>query len=521
MKIKDWKIGIRLGSAFGLILILMAGCVWLSIWSLGLLNERTAKIVHDKYPKTVLAYEVLDIVNRNASAMRNMLSQESPEASARERRILGDNNDALAVDFDRLNSLVKSPAGKAQFKAIQEANVVYQASQKAFLELAEDRKAEAAALLQTRMEQDQRRYVDVVRVLIKHQDDSLIESGEEAERLYRSTEKMVLGLAALALALAVAMAYIITRSITVPLEQAVGIARTVAEGDLRGAIAADSKDETGLLLHAMGDMKDSLVRIVTSVRGGADTIDTASAQIAAGNLDLSSRTEEQAGSLEETASSMEQLAAAVQHNAEYVHQANQLAASATQVASQGGDEIAHLTATMEAISQAASNIGDITGVIDSIAFQTNILALNAAVEAARAGEQGRGFAVVAAEVRTLAQRSAGAAKEIQGLIADSAAKVAEGSKLAGQVGETMRQVVDSIKGVTGMMGEISAASQEQSHGIGQINQAVTQMDSMTQQNAALVEQAAAASQSLQEQARGLSQCVSVFKLNGDRLVLAS
>jgi methyl-accepting chemotaxis protein len=260
-------------------------------------------------------------------------------------------------------------------------------------------------------------------------------------------------------------------------------------------------------------MNDSLVRIVGEVRNGTDTIASASSQIAAGNLDLSGRTEQQASSLEETAASMEQLTATVKQNADNARQANQLAVTASGVALKGGSVVAEVVGTMGAINASSRKIVDIIGVIDGIAFQTNILALNAAVEAARAGEQGRGFAVVAAEVRNLAQRSAAAAKEIKTLIGDSVDKVEEGSKQVAQAGKTMDEIVDSVKRVTDIMAEITAASQEQSSGIEQVNQAITQMDQVTQQNAALVEEAAAAAASLQEQANNLSQAVSVFKLD--------
>jgi len=260
-------------------------------------------------------------------------------------------------------------------------------------------------------------------------------------------------------------------------------------------------------------MRDSLAAIVGQVRSGADTIATASTQIAAGNLDLSSRTEQQASSLEETASSMEELTSTVKQNADNARQANQLAASASEVALKGGAVVAQVVDTMDGINASSKKIVDIIGVIDGIAFQTNILALNAAVEAARAGEQGRGFAVVATEVRSLAQRSAAAAKEIKALIGDSVAKVDVGSALVGQAGSTMEQIVASIGRVTDIMGEITAASSEQSAGIELVNQAITEMDGVTQQNAALVEQAAAAAESMQDQASTLAQMVSVFKLD--------
>jgi methyl-accepting chemotaxis protein len=315
-------------------------------------------------------------------------------------------------------------------------------------------------------------------------------------------------------AILVGFSVIIARSITRPLNQAVKIAKTVAAGDLTSHIALkQSRDETGQLLHALRDMNESLVRIVTEVRTGADTISNATSEIATGNMDLSSRTESQAGALEETASSMEELTSTVKQNADNARQANQLAQKASEIAVEGGTVVSQVVDTMGSINESSKKIVDIIGVIDSISFQTNILALNAAVEAARAGEQGRGFAVVAAEVRNLAQRSATAAKEIKLLIDNSVQKVDLGSRLVNQAGSTMSHVVDSIKRVTDIMSEITAASQEQSAGIEQINQAIIEMDDVTQQNAALVEEAAAAAGSLQDQAGNLTQVVSVFKLN--------
>jgi len=306
----------------------------------------------------------------------------------------------------------------------------------------------------------------------------------------------------------------LVHAIVRPLAEAVDVAKAVAAGDLTKKIESTATDETGQLLKALREMNESLVRIVSEVRGGTETIATASSQIASGNLDLSARTETQASSLEETASSMEQLTSTVKQNAESAIQANQLAMSASEVAVKGGAVVSQVVDTMGSINESAKKIVDIIAVIDGIAFQTNILALNAAVEAARAGEQGKGFAVVATEVRQLAQRSAAAAKEIKSLIDNSVEKVDTGAKLVDQAGATMKEIVDSVKRVTDIMSEISVASKEQTDGIQQVNQAINQMDEVTQQNAALVEEAAAAASSLQDQAVNLSHVVSVFKLNG-------
>ncbi len=341
----------------------------------------------------------------------------------------------------------------------------------------------------------------------------LAQRTRDAAALQAMTTQTLIGGGIVAALLAALIAVWLARNIVGPLHQAVAIARQVAQGDLTVQVQATAQDEAGQLLSALKEMNDALIRIVGEVRFGAETIATASSQIAAGNLDLSSRTEQQASSLEETASSMEELTSTVKQNADSARQANQLAAAASDVAVKGGEVVARVVETMASINDSSRKIVDIIGVIDGIAFQTNILALNAAVEAARAGEQGRGFAVVATEVRNLAQRSAAAAKEIKDLISDSVNKVEAGAKLVDQAGVTMNDIVNSVKHVTSMIGEITTASQEQTVGIDQINQAISQMDQVTQQNAALVEQAAAAAASLQEQATNLTQVVYVFKFD--------
>jgi len=353
--------------------------------------------------------------------------------------------------------------------------------------------------------------------LAKIKEQSAREVNEENAVAYTDSRSLMLVLVLCSLAAGAGLGMLITRSLTRQLggepAYAAEVAGRIAGGDLATPVELRSGD-TGSLLFAMHTMRDKLATIVTQVRGGTDAIGSASSQIAAGNLDLSSRTEEQASSLEETASSMEELTSTVKQNADNARQANALAATATGVAGKGGAVVAQVVETMGSIKTSSSKIVEIISVIDGIAFQTNILALNAAVEAARAGEQGRGFAVVAGEVRTLAQRSAAAAKEIKGLIDDSVRNVDSGSKLVDEAGSTMHEVVDSIQRVADIMTDITAASLEQTAGIEQINQAISQMDNVTQQNASLVEEAAAASEALQEQAGKLSDLVSVFRVEG-------
>ncbi|MBS0300415.1 MAG: MCP four helix bundle domain-containing protein [Proteobacteria bacterium] len=351
--------------------------------------------------------------------------------------------------------------------------------------------------------------------LIELQRDEGAKEFAASQANYESIFITSIVLIALGIVLAAVIGFLLIRAIMGPLNEAIAVANAVASGDLTSRIEVNSTNETGRLLQALKTMNDNLADLVGKVRIGTNQIATASGEIASGNSDLSQRTEEQASSLEETASSMEELTSTVRQNADNARQANQLAAGASEVAVKGGTVVGQVVQTMSSINESSKKIVDIISVIDGIAFQTNILALNAAVEAARAGEQGRGFAVVATEVRTLAQRSAAAAKEIKELISDSVAKVEDGSRLVDEAGATMDEIVSAVKRVTDIMAEISAASQEQSSGIEQVNQAVTQMDEVTQQNAALVEEAAAAAESMQDQTQALTQAVSTFKLSRD------
>lgn len=344
------------------------------------------------------------------------------------------------------------------------------------------------------------------------------EAEQQVQRSFQFANTWVLLGMGLSTLLAIVLGWRITRSVTVPARQAVSVARGIADGDLTQPIPLAGKDEMGVLLQELGQMRDNLEQVVAQVRSNADGVFTASEQIASGNHDLSTRTEEQASALQQTAASMEQMASTARHNAENAMQANQLAVNASQVAQRGGEVVQQVVQTMHGIDASSQKIADIIGVIDGIAFQTNILALNAAVEAARAGEQGRGFAVVAGEVRSLAGRSAEAAKEIKQLIAESVDRVGQGSSLVAEAGHTMQEVVHAIRRVADLVAEISAASREQSQGVGQVSEAIVQMDQSTQQNAALVEESAAAASGLQRQARDLVESVSRFKVQQQALV---
>jgi methyl-accepting chemotaxis protein-2 (aspartate sensor receptor) len=350
---------------------------------------------------------------------------------------------------------------------------------------------------------------------IGDQQQATIEKAEANFNLAMVAVGVAVGLAVLLMILA---RLVFGRLVVRPLVEAGQHFDKIAAGDLTSRVEVRSHNEIGQLFAALKRMQESLTRTVSAVRSGVDEITVGSREISAGNTDLSSRTEEQAASLEETAASMEELASTVKQNADNARQANQLAASASDVAERGGSAVSEVVSTMQGISASSRKISEIVSVIDGIAFQTNILALNAAVEAARAGEQGKGFAVVAGEVRSLAQRSAQAAKEIKGLIEDSVSKVGAGSEQVERAGSTMQEIVASVKRVTDIMGEISAASEEQSSGIDQVNRAVSQMDEVTQQNAALVEEAAAAAGSLQEQAERLAEAVAVFKVNAGEVI---
>jgi len=515
MNLHNLNIGKRLGLGFGAIGLMLVGMLILSNIMLARVNDGTRLLVTNRIPAIEMTSRLESENNNIALALRNMMLNE--DAADRQKQVdqIMASRKVMDAMLAELDATLYTPQGREVLARMASANAAYLAGQEDLLKLiaagdVDGSKTYLAGTLRPRLAA----LKGATAEQIKLQKDRSVSAGVEAEETYRSTTLLMETVGVVALMLAALVAWWITRSITRPLVRALEVANTVAEGDLTSRIDVSSRDETGQLLQALKRMNDNLAHTVGSVRVGTDTIAVAAAEVAAGSHDLSSRTEQQASALEETASSMEELTSTVKQNADNARQANKLAESASGVAARGGAVIQQVVGTMDQINASSSKINDIIGVIDGIAFQTNILALNAAVEAARAGEQGRGFAVVASEVRNLAQRSAAAAKEITGLIGDSSDKVANGSRLVSQAGETMQEIVDSVRRVTDIMAEISAASVEQTAGIEQINQAVAQMDEGTQQNAALVEQAAAASSAMQEQAATLAQAVAVFRIEG-------
>jgi methyl-accepting chemotaxis protein len=516
MNVRDYKIGTRLGFGFGVILLILVGTVLLT----NVLNYRNKSALMTGLDlagaKELQAQSMKSAMLETGIAMRNIGLQSDVSLMQKEEEKVKANRARYDAARGKLQSLGLNDAEKKVLNDISALQTDVDAAFKEAMGQIMAFNAEGAAkVIAGRIDPLNQQALTALNKLVDLQQAAVADFKESSNMGDRNLTMWMVVLAAVAVGVGILCALVITKSITGPLSGAVEVAQKVAAGELTSQVTVAGKDETSELLQALKDMNDSLVKTVGQVRASTDTITTASQEIATGNADLSARTESQASSLEETASSMENLTSTVKQNADNARQANQLAVSASSVAVKGGQVVSQVVDTMGSIKESSSKIVDIIGVIDGIAFQTNILALNAAVEAARAGEQGRGFAVVASEVRNLAQRSAAAAKEIKTLIDDSVVKVDNGGRLVDEAGQTMGLIVTSIKQVADIMGEITAATLEQSHGIEEVNAAIGQMDEMTQQNAALVEEAAAAAESMQDQANNLAQAVSIFKLAGD------
>ncbi|ART48779.1 methyl-accepting chemotaxis protein [Acidovorax carolinensis] len=509
------KISTRLTVAFAIMVALLITLGAVSLIMSATQRNELKDVVDVRIPITKALGALTDRVNVQAIQFRNLALFTSDTVTRSALDQIAASKTSAAEQYKTLQALIVSDKGKEILVRMQQRRAEFVKVGDQYLAMVQQgQKEEATKLLEEQLRPLQLAYQAAIQEQIELQAQTTVVAGQRAESAAAALQRDVLIAGALAIGLAIFLAITIIRSITRPLAQAVEAADRVAGGDLSGQIVVQSKDETGYLLSALQRMQQSLVKTVSAVRTNAEGVASASAQIASGNNDLSSRTEEQASALEETAASMEELASTVRQNADNARQANQLAMTASTVAVQGGEVVAEVVETMKRINASSNKIADIISVIDGIAFQTNILALNAAVEAARAGEQGRGFAVVASEVRSLAGRSAEAAKEIKGLITASVERVEQGTLLVDKAGATMTDVVASIRRVTDIMGEISAASSEQSAGVAQIGEAVMQMDQATQQNAALVEEMAAAASSLNAQAGELVQSVSVFRLDG-------
>ncbi|WP_428001253.1 methyl-accepting chemotaxis protein [Acidovorax sp.] len=510
------KIATRLTLAFAAMVLLLIGLGAISLLRSAHQSEELHDVVDTRIPITRSLGVLADGANTQAIQFRNLVLFNSEPIAKSAMDQIAAARATTADQYKLLDTLISSPKGEEILARMLKARADFLKSSDEFLALVQKgQKDEAIKLLEEKLRPAQLDYQKTLREQVEFQAQLTTEAGKEADSAASALRRDVLIAGVAAIAVAIFLAFAIIRSITRPLAQAVQAADRVAAGDLSGDIVVQSRDETGQLLSALQRMQQSLVNTVTTVRSNSESVASASAQIASGNNDLSARTEQQASALEETAASMEELGSTVRQNADNARQANQLALNASTVAVQGGDVVAEVVETMKGINASSSKIADIISVIDGIAFQTNILALNAAVEAARAGEQGRGFAVVASEVRSLAGRSAEAAKEIKGLITASVERVEQGTQLVDKAGATMTEVVAAIRRVTDIMGEISAASSEQSAGVGQVGEAVTQMDQATQQNAALVEEMAAAASSLNSQAGELVNAVAVFRLAGD------
>ncbi len=511
----NMKIGARMALAFAGVIGLALVVVAVGVVHLGRLADGAHEVGRQRLPKVLRVFDIVEDVNLVARELRNMLIFDDAARLTASNQAIAKSRAEIGKVFDELKPTIRSEEGRRLLAAALDARTRFvQFSEQLQTMANEGKKADGGLLLGEKVRPAQMAYLEALDKLKDYQIKMVDEAVERGASDAATARLEMLGLLAAMVVVGATMCTLVARSISRPIEDAVAIAERVAAGDLSGHVEATRRDEVGRLLAALGAMTESLAKIVGNVRASSESIATGAAQIATGNADLSQRTEEQASNLQQTAASMDQMNATVRQSAETAQQATQLANSASAVAAKGGTVVGQVVSTMGEISSSSHRIAEIIGVIDGIAFQTNILALNAAVEAARAGDQGRGFAVVASEVRSLAQRSAEAAREIRSLIAQSVEKVASGSALVADAGTTMDEIVNQVRRVADLIAEIGAAAGEQAQGIGQVTSAVSQLDQVTQQNAALVEESAAAADSLKQQASRMAEAVSVFRLAG-------
>jgi methyl-accepting chemotaxis protein len=511
-------IGKRLVAGFGIIILLMIAVTAVGGFHLFRSNQRLAEFVDGQYPRTVLLSTIKDDFTASVGNMRNIIAINDPQGVSKDLVLMEQSNAFIEENNVKLNTMLAStPAMTSDLQNLNARWATFKEAQNRFVALVKQGQLEPAKeLMLTEITADVDVYIDAVNGLIERQRNGVETAGTKAAAAARRALTLMLGLTTLACTIGIVIAVLVIRSIIGPLKEAVGMAKRVAEGDLTSAIEVRSGDEIGHLMQSLHEMNASLGHIVGEARQNTDSIATASSEIAAGTAQLSIRTEQQAGSLRATANSVGELSMRVRKNAASAAEASEVGKAAASAAVKGGAVVTEVIATMELIRDSSRRIGDIIGVIDGIAFQTNILALNAAVEAARAGDHGRGFAVVAAEVRSLAQRSANAAKEIKDLIGDSVSKVDAGNVLVGHAGKAMDEIVGSVHKVAQIMLEITDASKAQSDDIESVSGALQQMDDITQQNAALVQQATAATESMKDQATALARSFEVFTLlDGD------
>ena len=516
----SWRVRTRLTVGFGVVCVLLVASVVMGLMAMGRMGADLKAVVADHFPRIVAAANLSTQIDVIAIALRNMMLNADAADRERQTQVIAQSRQEVVRLFDTLDKTLTEPKDRALLQNVKEQRALYLAGQEELLGfIRSDQTDQSREYLASKLRPVLASYKASIGALVESEKNAIVTAGTDARDTALNARNTLIGLGVAALLMAAALGWLITRSLLRELggepRTAADVARAVAGGDFTQPIAVKDGDTTSLMAQ-LAAMKDGLAQVVSQVRRGSESVAMASSEIAQGNQDLSARTESQASALEETAASMEQLGATVRQNADSAGQANALARSASDVAVRGGEVVGQVVQTMKGINESSQRIADIIGVIDGIAFQTNILALNAAVEAARAGEQGRGFAVVASEVRSLAGRSAEAAKEIKQLISASVERVEQGSAMADQAGKTMTEVVQSIRRVTDLMGEINAASSEQASGVAQVGEAVTQMDQATQQNAALVEEMAAAAGSLSSQAQELVQAVAVFKLDASQ-----